>query len=171
MTETTATGAALLPALRTLFGTITTVPGPNGRATIWVDLPGPASLAATARALKDIGARLSVITAFTRDATGASPLAYTFDIEGNTLTLKFRVRPDEAVETIVPLFRNADWLEREIMELFDVRVSGRPHNRRLFLDESVDGQVMDRLIPLSVLANSASTTMLFERIAETGMKE
>jgi len=163
--------AALLPKLRTLFEAITSKPGPNGRDTLWVDLPGPTGLAALARALKEIGARLSVITAFGRDTADASPLAYTFDLDGVTLTLKFRVFPNEAVETIVPLFRNADWLEREVMELFDVRVFGRPHNRRLFLDESVDGQVMDRLIPLSVLSNSASTTMLFERIAETGMKE
>ena len=171
MNEPAAEGTALLPKLIALFGSITTAAGPNGRDTIWVELPGPGSLPAPAQALKEIGARLSVITAFTRDASGASPLAYTFDIDGITLTLKFRVRPDEAVETVVPLFRNADWLEREVMELFDVRVSGRPHNRRLFLDESVDGQVMDRLIPLSVLSNSASTTLLFERIAETGMKE
>ncbi len=157
---------AFLPKLRSLLGEVTTTPNRNGRIVAWVNLPDPAALVPLARALKQISARLSVITAFARDAAGVSPLAYTFDVEGNTVTLKLRVVPDIGVETIAPIFRNADWLEREVMELFDVRITGRPHNRRLFLDESVDGQAMERLLPLSIVSNAASTELLFDRIAE-----
>lgn len=157
---------AFLPRLRSLLGEVTTTPSRNGRMVAWVSLADPKALVPAASALKQIGARLSVITAFARDPAGASPLAYTFDVAGDTVTLRLRVEADAGVETIVPIFRNADWLEREVMELFDVRITGRPHNRRLFLDESVDGQALERLLPLSIVSNAASTELLFDRIAE-----
>jgi NADH-quinone oxidoreductase subunit C len=168
MSDAPSSSTELTPVLKGIRGELTFTTTSRGPMTAWVTLVDKADLSAAARALKTVGARLSVITAFVRDASGANPLAYLFDVDGANVTLRVRVAPGDAVETLVPMFRNADWLERELMELFDIQVSGRANSPRLFLDESVDAHVMDRLVPLSVLANAASTEVLFQRIAETG---
>ncbi len=167
MTGTPASRQILLSMLNSMRGTLEFTEHKHGLVTAWLTLTDMADLASAVRALKALGARLSVITAFVRTDSGASPLAYLFDVNGSNVTIKLTVAAGEAVETIVPLFRNADWLEREFMELYDVKVGGRLNSKRLFLDESVDSHVMERLIPLSVLANAASTTILFDRIAAT----
>lgn len=138
--------------------------GTHGLVTAWFTLADKGDLAAACRSLKAMGARLSMITALRAESAGENAIAYHFDIDGSTVTLKVALASGDAVETIVPVFRNADWHEREFMELYDIKVTGRLDNRRLFLDESVDGRVMERLIPLSVLSNAASTTMLFEKL-------
>ena len=167
MTGTPESRQILLSMLKTMRGTLSSTDHPHGLVTAWLTLSDKADLASAARALKGLGARLSVITAFVRTGEDASPLDYLFDIAGSNVTIRLLVPAGEAVETIVPLFRNADWLEREFMELYDIKVSGRLNSKRLFLDESIDSHVMERLIPLSVLANAASTAILFDRIAAT----
>ncbi|MBZ4021532.1 proton-conducting membrane transporter [Rhodobacter sp. TJ_12] len=131
----------------------------------WLTLETADDLTAVATALKTLGARLSMATAMAASERGAGRvIAWHFDIDGSTVTVKLTVPEGGTVASLVPLFRNADWHEREFMELYDIAVTGRSDNRRLFLDESVSGQVMDRLIPLSVLSNAASTNMLFEKL-------
>jgi NADH-quinone oxidoreductase subunit C len=145
-------------------GGFTLSEGRCGRITAWLALADKDDLRSAAADLKAIGARLSMVTAMAGAEPGTGEVAYHFDIEGSTLTVKVSVAAGGSVDTLVPLFRNADWHEREFMELYDIEVAGRTDNRRLFLDESVAGQVMDRLIPLSVLSNAASTNMLFEKL-------
>lgn len=149
---------------RTIPGDFSLDKDRHGRVTAWIVLAHSDDLVAAARALKAIGARLSMITALANQPDGVNIVAYHFDIEGSTLTLKVGVKSGGSVATIVPFFRNADWHEREFMELYDLDVSGRANSQRLFLDETVDRRVMQRLIPLSVLSNAASTTMLFEKL-------
>jgi NADH:ubiquinone oxidoreductase subunit C len=149
---------------RTIPGDFSLVEEQAGRVTAWITLSQSDDLFAAARSLKAIGARLSMITAMADQPAGINTIAYHFDIKGSTVTLKVGVEPGGSVATIVPLFRNADWHEREFMELYDLHVSGRADSKRLFLDETVDRRVMQRLIPLSVLSNAASTTMLFEKL-------
>ena len=167
MTATQGERKILLSMCQSIRGSLKWTEHDHGLMTAWLTLADNTDLASAARVLKGIGARLSVITAFVRDASGTTPMAYLFDVQGSNVTLRLSVKAGESVESIVSLFRNADWLEREFMELYDIKVSGRVNTKRLFLDEGVDGQVMDRLIPLSVLANAASTAILFDRIKET----
>lgn len=89
---------------------------------------------------------------------------YHFDLAGDTLTVIAYVPQGGSIASLTPLFRNADWHEREMMELYAVVVTGHPDPRRLFLDASVDGAVLERLIPFSTLVNAASTKGLWERI-------
>lgn len=149
---------------RTIPGDFSLAEEKAGRVTAWIALAQSDDLVAAARSLKAIGARLSMITALADQPEGINTIAYHFDIEGSTVTLKVGVEPGGSVATIVPLFRNADWHEREFIELYDIHVSGRTNSQRLFLDETVERRVMQRLIPLSVLSNAASTTMLFEKL-------
>ncbi|MBS1183557.1 MAG: hypothetical protein H6Q99_3437 [Proteobacteria bacterium] len=89
---------------------------------------------------------------------------YHFDIEGDALTVIAYVPQGGDIPSLTPIFRNADWHEREMMELYSVKVTDHPDPRRLFLDASVDGAVLERLIPFSTLVNAASTKGLWERL-------
>jgi NADH:ubiquinone oxidoreductase subunit C len=101
----------------------------------------------------------------------AYEIDYHFDIDGDTLTLTVHVPPGGEVDSLTPLFRNADWPERELMEIYAVIVHNHPDPRRMFLDPGIDGAVLERLIPFSTLANAASTKGLWEKIlAQTGSK-
>ena len=68
------------------------------------------------------------------------------------------------VPSITPLFANADWHEREMMELYGISVTGHPNPRRLFLDEELDAGILNEAVPLSIMMNGACTTDLWERI-------
>ena len=65
---------------------------------------------------------------------------------------------------IMHLFANADWHEREMMELYGIRVANQPNPRRLFLDEELDAGILNEAVPLSIMMNGACTTDLWERI-------
>jgi len=91
-------------------------------------------------------------------------IAYHFDLGGDTLTLLVYVPAGGSVASLTPLFRMADWNERELMELYAITVSGHPDPRRLFIDKSIDPAVFERLIPFSTLVNAASTDSLWKKI-------
>lgn len=157
----------------------------KGVTVAWCTLADRRDLLPAATVLKARGARLSTITAFQPKPPdveeGAEPsppppagvvidghayeLAYHFDLDGDTLTLVVLLPHDAAeVDSLTPLFRNADWAEREFMEIYAIRVAGHPDPRRLFIDESVEPAVLERLIPFSTLVNAASTSTLWEKI-------
>ena len=102
-----------------------------------------------------------------RDGT-AYEIAYHFDLGGDTLTLLVYVPAGGSVATLTPLFRTADWPERELMELYAIVVRDHPDPRRLFIDPSIDPAVFERLIPYSTLVNAASTQSLWDKIIGEG---
>lgn len=164
MTPQPRTNDLILSTVRAFNGHLTMTERTDGLLTVWVSLLDKGDLLIAARSLKSLGARLSMITALADPCRGGNLMAYHFDIQGSTVTLKAWVISGGSIDSIVGLFRNADWHEREAMEFYDVQVVGQGERHRLFLDESVEGAVMERLIPLSVLANAASTKMLWERL-------
>jgi NADH:ubiquinone oxidoreductase subunit C len=98
-----------------------------------------------------------------RDGTSYE-IAYHFDVGGDTLTLLVDVPTGGSVASLTPLFRTADWNERELMELYAIAVRDHPDPRRLFIDSSIDPAVFERLIPFSTLVNAASTDSLWKKI-------
>lgn len=98
-----------------------------------------------------------------RDGTSYE-IAYHFDLGGDTLTLLVYVPAGGSVASLTPLFRTADWNERELMELYAITVRDHPDPRRLFIDPSIDPAVFERLIPFSSLVNAASTDGLWKQI-------
>jgi NADH:ubiquinone oxidoreductase subunit C len=98
-----------------------------------------------------------------RDGT-AYEIAYHFDLGGDTLTLLVDVPAGGSVASLTPLYRTADWNERELMELYAIAVHDHPDPRRLFIDPSIDPAVFERLIPFSTLVNAASTDSLWKMI-------
>ncbi len=146
------------------------------------------------RLLKQMGTRLSTITVFQPKAAavpkpkegeevkplptfvGGTPqdgktyeIDYHFDVDGDTLTITAHVATGGSIDSLTPLYRAADWPERELMELYALVVRDHPNPKRLFLDESIEPAVFERLIPYSTLVNSAASKSIWEKImAQTG---
>lgn len=168
-----------------------------GVTTAWCTLADANDLLSLAALLKAQEARLSTVTVFQpkaaplpKVAEGETPppgptffggaamdgqtyeIDYHFDLDGTTLTLVVHVAAGGSVASLTGLFRGADWPEREIMEIYALQVRGHPDPRRLFLAEGIEDAVLERLIPLSTLTNSATTKGLWEKIlAQTGSQE
>lgn len=140
----------------------------KGVVTAWCTLSSPALLLPAVALIKQAGSRLSTITAYQHASPQPSEvheIAYHFDIDGDTLTLTVHLPAGERdIPSITPLFRNANWNEREFMELYDLNVVGHPNPTRLFLDDDIDPAVLQKFIPFSEMVNAASTKSLWEKI-------
>lgn len=150
----------------------------HGNLYGWLVLEEAGRLTQLAPAMARCRLRLCTMTAYDPDRDPANPqraIAYHFDLDGLTLTVTAplvmpaasengHAAPRPEVPSITPWFRNADWNEREFMEMYDIAVIGHPNPKRLFLDERLDAGIMGQMIPLSTMMNGASTQDLWERI-------
>ncbi len=88
---------------------------------------------------EDNGARLATITC--QDEEDRFTLLYHFSIDGGGLmvTIKLPVEKDEnpSTGTISDRIPGAEWIEREIMEMFGVDFEGHPAKKRLLKADSV----------------------------------
>lgn len=91
-------------------------------------------------------------------------LVYHFDVGGDYVNVVAFLPAGGSIASLTPLFRSADWPEREIMEIYSVTITNHPDPRRLFLDESIEGAVLDRLIPFSQMANASTSDELWARV-------
>jgi NADH:ubiquinone oxidoreductase subunit C len=89
---------------------------------------------------------------------------YHFLVGGDFLTVVAYVPAGGSIPSLTPLFRAADWPEREIMENYSIIIRDHPNPTRLFLDPSIDAAVLERLIPFSTLVNAASTKALWDKV-------
>lgn len=171
-----------------------TVTDDKGVVTAWCTLASADDLLSAGRLLKQMGARLSTVTVFQpkaavvpkpKEGEEAQPLPtflggtpqdgktyeidYHFDLDGDTLTVTAHVATGGSIDSLTPLYRAADWPERELMELYALVVRNHPNPKRLFIDESIEPAVFERLIPYSTLVNSAASKSIWEKImAQTG---
>ena len=90
---------------------------------------------------KDLEARFN--TASGLDALTHLEILYHFAIEKINLLISTRVKLDKEnprVHSLAPVFKGADWIEREIHELLGIEFDGHPDMRRLLLaDEWPEG--------------------------------
>ncbi len=138
-----------------------------GNGYHWFRLDNSSKIKDAARILKGYRARLIMISAYsnTDDPEECKELCYHFDVEGIIYNLTVtQNREWPIVPSITPEFANADWHEREIMELYSIKVTDHPNPKRLFLDEKLDAGLLSSAVPLSVMMNGASSKDLWERI-------
>lgn len=55
---------------------------------------------------------------------------------------------DPVVPTVVPLWKGANWLEREVYDLFGIRFEGHPDLKRILLWEGYEGHPLRKDYPL-----------------------
>jgi NADH-quinone oxidoreductase subunit C len=89
---------------------------------------------------------------------------YPVVLGGDFLTDIAYVPAGGSIPSLTPLFRSADWPDREIMENYSLVIRDHPDPRRLFLDPAIDAAVLERLIPFSTLVNAASTKSLWDKV-------
>lgn len=145
-----------------------------GNAQHWFTLKSPAELPAAAAALKAKAARLSLISGYIRhDVPEEDHLfaaCYHFILDGIVYAVTANTTKEMPyVPSITSYFANADWHEREMMELVGVTVKDQPNPNRLFLNTELDPGVLGQYVPLSVMMNGACTKDLWEHIL--GSKE
>ena len=67
------------------------------------------------------------------------------------LRLKVRVPGDDAVlPTVHHLWKAADWAERELWDMFGIRIDGHPDLRRLLMPEDWEGHPMRKDYPVQI---------------------
>ena len=138
-----------------------------GNSYHWFRLENSRKIKDAALLLKRYRARLAMISAYEDKESGETmkELCYHFDVDGTMYNLTVTQNNEwPIVPSITPEFANADWHEREMMELYQIKVTDHPNPKRLFLDESLDAGQLAKAIPLSIMMNGASSKDLWERI-------
>ncbi len=64
------------------------------------------------------------------------------------IRVKVRVPEGEAVPTAIPVWKGANWAEREVFDMFGVRFEGHPDLRRILMDERFEGYPLRKDYPL-----------------------
>jgi NADH-quinone oxidoreductase subunit C len=70
---------------------------------------------------------------------------------------------DPSVDSLVPVWPGANWLEREIFDLFGIRFNGHPDLRRILLPEDWEGYPLRRDYPVEGFRDVPSTGDLFKK--------
>ena len=80
--------------------------------------------------------------------------------------LRLRVRlggNDAVVDSLVPVWPGANWLEREIFDLFGIRFTGHPDLRRILLPDDWEGYPLRRDYPVEGYRDVPSTGEMFRK--------
>jgi len=70
---------------------------------------------------------------------------------------------DPVVDSVVPVWPGAGWLEREIFDLFGIRFNGHPDLRRILLPENWEGHPLRRDFPVEGFRDVPNTGELFRK--------
>jgi Ni,Fe-hydrogenase III component G len=115
------------------------LPGATGliqqRDGWWMAAPG-LDVQALARCMKEWDARLSTITAAVLPEDGTE-LIYHYFLDRQAYNFKVAMQGTQ-IPSISPILPAADWIEREIQDLYQVTFTGHPHPDRLIRPLQLD---------------------------------
>jgi len=142
----------LIEAIRTTLG-----PAVEGVADSFGDtvliLRAPdvrASLAALREAPFDYAVLLDLTCVDFAAAEGRFELVYHLYAMSRNVRLRIKASvpaADPSIGTLVGLWKNAEWLEREVYDLFGVRFEGHPYLRRIMMYEGFEGHPLRKSYP------------------------
>jgi NADH-quinone oxidoreductase subunit C len=82
----------------------------------------------------------------------------------NRVGLQVRVSgSDPVVDSLVPVWPGANWLEREIFDLFGIRFNGHPDLRRILLPDDWEGHPLRRDYPVEGFRDVPNTGEIFRK--------
>ena len=113
-----------------------------GEAPLVVTLPVDQWAAFAQFAKFDLGCRFfSFLTAVDWKEPGLEVVARIDNVDDNvSVLMKTRLGPGgSACPSLVPVYRGANWMERECYEMFGIRFEGHPDLRRLLLPDDWEG--------------------------------
>jgi NADH-quinone oxidoreductase subunit C len=64
------------------------------------------------------------------------------------LRIKVRVDDGEALESVSSLWNSANWLEREVWDMFGIRFTGHPNLKRILMYEPFEGHALRKDYPI-----------------------
>lgn len=64
------------------------------------------------------------------------------------IRVKVRVRENEEAPSATGIWKGADWLEREVFDMYGIRFTGHPNLRRILLDERWQGHPQRKDYPI-----------------------
>jgi NADH-quinone oxidoreductase subunit C len=120
------------------FGEGQAVPGPS--LTVTVPVERWAELARFAK--ETLGCCFfSFLSAVDWKEQGLEVVAKVDNVDDNlSLLLKTRLAPGvSACPSVTPIYRGADWMERECYDMFGIRFDGHPDLRRILLADDWEG--------------------------------
>ena len=140
----------------------------RGETTIVV--PRELLRAAAARCREDAALQFNLLTDTT--CVDRFPLEPRFELNYHLVSIprrdKIRLRVrlsgrDPVVDSLIPVWPGANWLEREVFDLFGIRFSGHTDLRRILLPEDWEGHPLRRDYPVEGFRDVPSTGALFRK--------
>jgi NADH/F420H2 dehydrogenase subunit C len=64
------------------------------------------------------------------------------------IRIKVRLKEDEPVDSLTPVWKAANWLEREVYDMYGIRFAGHPNLRRIMLDDRWVGHPQRKDYPI-----------------------
>jgi len=156
----------------------------KGFVSGWCRLADPEDIYPAAEIIADFKGRVITISALNTPSVLNEPsdassnnepiklvINYHLYFDGINCTVTITLPDNQrAVRSITPVLISADWHEREMQDLFNIKLLGHPNPKRLFLDKDI--HLADHaMIPLSEAMNGAGTNTLWEKIMRSGRKD
>lgn len=135
---------------------------------IWCQLEDKEDLIEMVKVLKNLNTRVCTVTCYCEDDE-THEIIYHFDIDGSMVNIKVKTF-DKQINSITPYFKSADWTERELSELYDIKIDNHPNPKRLFLDEKIKKNIMNDYISLSSAMSGKVTQVLWEKVKQNEEK-
>ena len=108
---------------------------------------------------------------FRRKLPGLSRFEVVYNLYSIPLRHEIRLRAEVAdtdprIDSVVPIWPGADWLERETWDLLGIAFDGHPDLRRVLLPEDWEGYPLRKEYPLKGKGEWAGLSQLIERSKE-----
>lgn len=103
---------------------------------VYIDIKPESIVAMATYIFKDLGARFNIASGV--DVRHHMEILYHFTLEDINLLISLRVKLEKTkleIDSLAPVFKGANWIEREIHEILGINFKGHPDLRKLLLPD------------------------------------